>query len=475
MIKILDICSGIGGFSLGLEATGGFDTVAFCEFDDFCCKVLNKHWPNVPIYKDLKEIGNDPARIIQEFDLICGGIPCQPFSLAGKQKGKEDDRHLWPYMYAIVKSKKPTWVIVENVGGFVNVALDDVCLDLETQGYATQSFIIPACSVEAPHKRDRIWILGKLMGNTDNLGSLLSPHETKREGSTSRHSEGELERGSSDVANAQSNGEDGVLRTTEPKHDQGDTRMESSSSSDGRSERGISQDVADPKLVSSDSISDSGSNTKTESEQGQKTGNLDRSSGRQNVPNTSSQRLEGHRGEHGLRGTSQEEQTSRSSEEQDVPNPKELRNYEHDNGERTQQDREHRVSQQPRGERGFEGTKQDVADTERLRQQGQGELERPGNTAQDSDGQTGGSNDGRQGSAGQGHTQSELGGVADGIPTRLDGHLGFEREPNIPRVATGIPDRVNRLKALGNSIVPQIVYNIGLAILEEEKRTNVTK
>jgi DNA-cytosine methyltransferase len=480
MIKILDICSGIGGFSLGLEATGGFDTVAFCEFDDFCCKVLNKHWPNVPIYKDLKEIGNDPARIIQEFDLICGGIPCQPFSLAGKQKGKEDDRHLWPYMYAIVKSKKPTWVIVENVGGFVNVALDDVCLDLETQGYATQSFIIPACSVEAPHKRDRIWILGKLManahdtgdrtpgskadgdrqetiegwqeqsqlgssrssedvGNTDNLGSLLSPHETKREGSTSRHSEGELERGSSDVANAQSNGEDGVLRTTEPKHDQGDTRMESSSSSDGRSERGISQDVADPKLVSSDSISDSGSNTKTESEQGQKTGNLDRSSGRQ-----------------------------------DVANSKELRNYEHDNGERTQQDREHRVSQQPRGEGSLGGT-EDVADTERLGQQGQGELERPGNTAQDSDGQTGGSNDGRQGSAGQGHTQSELGGMADGIPTRLDGHLGFEREPNIPRVATGIPDRVNRLKALGNSIVPQIVYNIGLAILEEEKRTNVTK
>jgi DNA-cytosine methyltransferase len=183
MIKILDICSGIGGFSLGLEATGGFDTVAFCEFDDFCCKVLNKHWPNVPIYKDLKEIGNDPARIIQEFDLICGGIPCQPFSLAGKQKGKEDDRHLWPYMYAIVKSKKPTWVIVENVGGFVNVALDDVCLDLETQGYATQSFIIPACSVEAPHKRDRIWILGKLylaefdkpLVDTDSI----RPHEHK--------------------------------------------------------------------------------------------------------------------------------------------------------------------------------------------------------------------------------------------------------------------------------------------------------
>jgi DNA (cytosine-5)-methyltransferase 1 len=404
MIKILDICSGIGGFSLGLEATGGFDTVAFCEFDDFCCKVLNKHWPNVPIYKDLKEIGNDPERIIQEFDLICGGIPCQPFSLAGKQKGKEDDRHLWPYMYAIVKSKKPTWVIVENVGGFVNVALDDVCLDLETQGYATQSFIIPACSVEAPHKRDRIWILGKLMANAHDTGDRTPG--SKADGDRQETIEGWQEqsqlgssRSSNDVANAQSNGEDGVLRTTESEHDQGDTRMESSSCSDGRSERGIAQNVA---------------------------------------------------------------------------NSKELRNYEHDNGERTQQDREHRVSQQPRGEGSLGGT-EDVADTERLRQQGQGELERPGNTAQDSDGQTGGSNDGRQGSTGQGHTQSELGRMADGIPTRLDGHLGFEQEPNIPRVATGIPDRVNRLKALGNSIVPQIVYNIGLAILEEEKRTNVTK
>jgi DNA-cytosine methyltransferase len=439
MIKILDICSGIGGFSLGLEATGGFDTVAFCEFDDFCCKVLNKHWPNVPIYKDLKEIGNDPERIIQEFDLICGGIPCQPFSLAGKQKGKEDDRHLWPYMYAIVKSKKPTWVIVENVGGFVNVALDDVCLDLETQGYATQSFIIPACSVEAPHKRDRIWILGKYTSefekplvDTDSI----RPHEhkTTEEESSGRGSETSTTTTSNDVANAQSNGEDGVLRTTEPKHDQGDTRMESSSSSDGRSERGISQDVAnskelrnyeydngertqqdrehrvsqqpggegslggtedvaDSKLVSSDSISDSGSNTKTESEQGQKTGNLDRSSGRQDVAYSNSEGLEG------------------SEEAGD-----------------TQESREEREQLASR---------------------------------QDS-------------SLSKGHTQSELGGVADGIPTRLDGHLGFEREPNIPRVATGIPDRVNRLKALGNSIVPQIVYNIGLAILEEEKRNERT-
>jgi DNA (cytosine-5)-methyltransferase 1 len=396
MIKILDICSGIGGFSLGLEATGGFDTVAFCEFDDFCCKVLNKHWPNVPIYKDLKEIGNDPERIIQEFDLICGGIPCQPFSLAGKQKGKEDDRHLWPYMYAIVKSKKPTWVIVENVGGFVNVALDDVCLDLETQGYATQSFIIPACSVEAPHKRDRIWILGKYTSefekplvDTDSI----RPHEhkTTEEESSRRGSETSTTTTSNDVANSK--------ELEDHEHDNGERTQQDrehrvSQQPGGEGSLGGTEDVADPKLVSSDSISDSGSNTKTESEQGKKTGNLDRSSGRQDVAYSNSEGLEG------------------SEEAGD-----------------TQESREEREQLASR---------------------------------QDS-------------SLSKGHTQSELGGVADGIPTRLDGHLGFEREPNIPRVATGIPDRVNRLKALGNSIVPQIVYNIGLAILEEEKRTNVTK
>jgi DNA (cytosine-5)-methyltransferase 1 len=396
MIKILDICSGIGGFSLGLEATGGFDTVAFCEFDDFCCKVLNKHWPNVPIYKDLKEIGNDPERIIQEFDLICGGIPCQPFSLAGKQKGKEDDRHLWPYMYAIVKSKKPTWVIVENVGGFVNVALDDVCLDLETQGYATQSFIIPACSVEAPHKRDRIWILGKYTSefekplvDTDSI----RPHEhkTTEEESSRRGSETSTTTTSNDVANSK--------ELEDHEHDNGERTQQDrehrvSQQPGGEGSLGGTEDVADPKLVSSDSISDSGSNTKTESEQGQKTGNLDRSSGRQDVAYSNSE---------GLEGSEEAGDTQKSREE-----------------------REQLAS-------------------------------------------------GQDSSLSKGHTQSELGGVADGIPTRLDGHLGFEREPNIPRVATGIPDRVNRLKALGNSIVPQIVYNIGLAILEEEKRTNVTK
>ena len=471
MIRILDICSGIGGFSLGLESTGGFDTVAFCEFDDFCRKVLNKHWPDVPIYKDLKEIGNEPERIIQDFDLICGGIPCQPFSVAGKKKGKEDDRHLWPYMYEIIKHKKPTWVIVENVGGFVNVALDDVCLDLEAQGYATQSFIIPACSVEAPHRRDRIWILGKFMGNSTGDGRIEGESSEKEGGAIRRSEEGRMleSEGASNMENPGRSLRQGRIEQGENADEVGQGDADQLERSGGTSR----SDVANSQLKGLE-----GQHGNSSSQRGQDEGSLSGTEGssrtNEDVPNSSGQRLEGHRGEHGLREASEEEQTSRRSQERDVANPKELEDHEHDNGERTQQDREHRVSQQLRGE-GSLGGKEDVANTERLGQQGQGEHERPSNTAKASEGQASGTDDGSQGQTGQGHTEPGVGGMADGVSARLDGHLGFEREPNIPRVATGIPERVNRLKALGNSIVPQVIYNIGLAILEEEERTNVAK
>ena len=172
MIKILDVCSGIGGFSLGLEATGGFDTVAFCEYDEFCRKVLNKHWPDVPIYKDLKEIGNEPTRLIQEFDLICGGIPCQPFSLAGKQKGKADDRHLWPEMFRVIAQSRPCWVVGENVPGIIGLGIDEVLSDLESEGYACSTFILPACAVDAPHRRDRVWVVAHADRKIEPDGSL---------------------------------------------------------------------------------------------------------------------------------------------------------------------------------------------------------------------------------------------------------------------------------------------------------------
>ena len=448
-LKILDLFSGIGGFSYAAEGlVGGYETVAFCESDEFCQKILNKHWPGVPIYKDLKELGNDPTRIVQEFDLICGGIPCQPFSVAGKQKGKEDDRHLWPYMHEIIKHKKPSWVIVENVGGFVNVALDDVCLDLEAQGYATQSFIIPACSVEAPHRRDRIWILGK------NIEERLEKHleDTRRSLRKGRVEQGEnadevgqghadqSERSSStprsDVANASIEGLEGRI----PGDNQG-----------GQERKALSRGEEQQDEVGTDTRCGSGTSTE------------------EDVSDSGRKGLQGHRGEHGLRETSEEEQTSGSSEERDVPHTEELDRHVDVNGLSGEDNGQQRQGLQ--GELGgASGNRtEDVANTERLGQQGQGEHERPSNTTKDRKGQASGTDNGSQGQTGQGHTEPGVGGMADGLSARLDGHFGFEVEPDIPRVATGIPERVNRLKALGNSIVPQIVRNIGLAILKNEE------
>ena len=160
-MRVLDLFSGIGGFSLGLESVG-METVAFCEMDAFCQKVLKKHWPNVPIHSDIKELDGNEYRGAVE--LICGGFPCQPFSVAGEQRGAEDDRALWPEMLRVICEVQPTWVIGENVSGIINMELDNVLSDLEAEGYAAQTFVLPACSVDAKHRRDRVWIVAHSNG-----------------------------------------------------------------------------------------------------------------------------------------------------------------------------------------------------------------------------------------------------------------------------------------------------------------------
>lgn len=155
-LNVLDLFSGIGGFSLGLERAG-MKTIAFCEIEDFPRKVLAKHWPGVPIFRDIKELKGED--INETVDVICGGYPCQPFSVAGKRTGEKDDRHLWPEMLRLVKEKRPHWVLAENVVGHISMGLDTVLFDLEDEGYATETFIIPACGVTLPHRRDRVWIV----------------------------------------------------------------------------------------------------------------------------------------------------------------------------------------------------------------------------------------------------------------------------------------------------------------------------
>lgn len=156
-MRHLDLFSGIGGFSLAASwVWDDLEIVSFCEQDKFCQKVLKKHWPDVPIFDDIYTLKGDQFGAV---DIITGGFPCQPFSVAGKQRGSEDDRYLWPEMLRVIKEAKPRWVVGENVTGIINLALDDVLASLENIGYETQAFIIPACGVDAPHRRDRVWIV----------------------------------------------------------------------------------------------------------------------------------------------------------------------------------------------------------------------------------------------------------------------------------------------------------------------------
>ena len=147
--------SGIGGFDLGLERAG-MECAWQVEIDEYCLKVLEKHWPSVSRYTDIRECGRDN---LEPVDLICGGFPCQPYSVAGKRRGAEDDRNLWPEFLRIVRELRPAWVVGENVPGIVPMYLDEVLSDLEGEAYTCWTFNIPACAFDAPHRRERIWIV----------------------------------------------------------------------------------------------------------------------------------------------------------------------------------------------------------------------------------------------------------------------------------------------------------------------------
>ena len=203
-LKHLDLFSGIGGFSLGLEATGGFETVAFCDIDKYSKKVLKKQWPNVKQYEDIKELNYGRLKTdgIGPIDIITGGYPCQPFSIAGRKKGEEDPRHLWPEYFRLIKELRPSWVIGENVSGHIKLGLDTVLENLESEGYSARTFSISASSVGAKHQRERIWIVANARqhggrieptGNSEGTGRgpLKTTERSADTDTISRSSEGE--------------------------------------------------------------------------------------------------------------------------------------------------------------------------------------------------------------------------------------------------------------------------------------------
>ena len=158
-LKLLDLFSGIGGFSLGLESTGYFETIGFVEKDKFCQKVLKKNFNNIPIESEVRNVKGERYAA----DIITGGFPCQPFSVAGKRRGKEDDRYLWDETIRVIRECKPRWFIGENVEGIINIqdglVLRQVQDDLEKEGFQVQCLVIPASGIGAWHQRKRVWIL----------------------------------------------------------------------------------------------------------------------------------------------------------------------------------------------------------------------------------------------------------------------------------------------------------------------------
>ena len=412
-MRILDLFAGIGGFSLGLHrASKEFKTVAFCEQDPFCTQILNKHWPDVPVYPDIKELTYEklkadgvvadpiskprgyscgmhsqisvnrenkrqpdrigrrratcgiynkgstnenkkgkPKELAGTIDIVCGGFPCQPFSQAGERRGKADDRDLWPEMFRVIKECEPTWVVGENVAGFINMELDRTVSDLESENYEVRVFILGAVAVQAPHQRQRCWIIGRKrdVGNSEHNGSSAIGDFWSIQG--------------------ESNGQKKKI-----KQSKGTSGLP-----------GTESDVADSATGRCEERQPQGKQTNDLSESGQRFPNDVADSG-------------GTRSEAGLPGsdTGEERITKESN------------------------DRDHR---QPRGE---------ASDTR--------------------------------------STQRGMGHLADGLSAELlDIGSIWHIEPDIPRVTTGEKNRVKKLKALGNSVVPQIPEIIGRLIMEVER------
>jgi len=237
-MKHLDLFSGIGGFAYAVDQVWDNAKHTFVENDTFCQKVLKKHWPKSKIYGDIRQFitntesgkcgsdkvatntrcklsyyqkneqelerkGSDKLRLEQPRNLgqpfiLTGGFPCQPFSQAGQRKGTADNRYLWPEMFRVIQLTKPTWVIAENVRGLVTwnegMVLEQVCADLESEGYEVQPFIIPAVAVNAPHRRDRVWIVANRTSINEEWG--------ERQGGARGQSERETGNGNSDASNA---------------------------------------------------------------------------------------------------------------------------------------------------------------------------------------------------------------------------------------------------------------------------------
>ena len=172
---------------MGFQQAGLSQPVLFCDIEPWSRQVLAKHWPDVRIAEDVKELASDPRRLVPDCDILSCGYPCQPFSQAGIRRGEEDDRHIWPEIFTIIEAKRPRWVVCENVAGHITLGLDQVLSDLaDKAGYEVQTFCVGAVAVDAPHRRQRVWIVahssgGKWQSRAEEQSALPKVFEEPRE------------------------------------------------------------------------------------------------------------------------------------------------------------------------------------------------------------------------------------------------------------------------------------------------------
>ena len=462
-MKIVDLFSGIGGFSYAAEQiVGGFETIAFVERDEYCQKVLRKHWSDVPIYSDIRSFN---GKEYKDADIVVGGFPCQPWSVAGAQRGSEDDRDLWHEMVRVIEDIRPRWIIGENVSGFVTMpmGLRRSLIDLESIGYKAIPYLIPAAAVDAKHRRMRCWIVGYSEHDGSSAPTFRRGNEQIDGGSSQgQNKASELERTSgredngfiqTDIFDLMANANNAGDRTPASGVDTEQQEIEQRREEQSQSELSRQcEDVEDTNSIECQARSEEQGALRESEERRLKCNNI---SGRsEDVSNTKSKGLEGR-----IHSTTLSKERNESTHSGDI-HSRERDNVANTNnkGVRTRINGSDNDLQKESGSWGDDRTtsRTDAGLHAQTTKNGEMELSQKGDVPYTI---------GKRGCSGSSRGEDAKDVRQSSFRERP---VLWNAEPNVGRVANGVPNRVHRLRCLGNSIVPQVVARIFYSIKEAE-------
>ena len=462
-MKIVDLFSGIGGFSYAAEQiVGGFETIAFVERDEYCQKVLRKHWSDVPIYSDIRSFN---GKEYKDADIVVGGFPCQPWSVAGAQRGSEDDRDLWHEMVRVIEDIRPRWIIGENVSGFITMSmgLRRSLIDLESIGYKAIPYLIPAAAVDAKHRRMRCWIVGYSEHDGSSAPTFRRGNEQIDGGSSQgQNKASELERTSgredngfiqTDIFDLMANANNAGDRTPASGVDTEQQEIEQRREEQSQSELSRQcEDVEDTNSIECQARSEEQGALRESEERRLKCNNI---SGRsEDVSNTKSKGLEGR-----IHSTTLSKERNESTHSGDI-HSRERDNVANTNnkGVRTRINGSDNDLQKESGSWGDDRTtsRTDAGLHAQTTKNGEMELSQKGDVPYTI---------GKRGCSGSSRGEDAKDVRQSSFRERP---VLWDVEPNVGRVANGVPNRVHRLRCLGNSIVPQVVARIFYSIKEAE-------